>query len=253
MKESMMKRIMNYFAVKIQKNADLRYGREFITEFASKAFTDRGGKYIILDIGAGEGIDLGNINKRINSKIIRMYGVESYLPNCKVLDKKGIGTIEIDIEKERLPFEDASVDLIIANQIIEHTKEIFWIFSEISRVLKPGGKCVVGIPNLASFHNRIMLFLGIQPPCIDTVGPHVRGFTHNSFKDFIELDGYFEILDYKASNFYPFPPKLSNRLCKVFPKCGVALFFYIARTNKKGLYIDVLKQRFFETPYYTGN
>lgn len=56
MKESMMKRIMNYFAVKIQKNADLRYGREFITEFASKAFTDRGGSILFLILVPGKGL-----------------------------------------------------------------------------------------------------------------------------------------------------------------------------------------------------
>ncbi|MEK6620867.1 MAG: hypothetical protein AABZ13_00100, partial [Planctomycetota bacterium] len=36
------------------------------------------------------------------------------------------------IENEILPLKDESINIIIANQILEHTKEIFWIFKEFS-------------------------------------------------------------------------------------------------------------------------
>lgn len=248
-----MDKLVSFFAKKIQKHADLRYGREIISEFVRKIQVDRS-EVKVLDLGAGSGIDLVNAKKQLEKKCkcIKMFGVETYEPNCMNLRKKGIEVIKLDIEKGVLPFEDGELDIVIANQIIEHTKEIFWIFSEISRVLKPNGVCIIGIPNLASFHNRIMLFLGMQPPCIDVVGPHVRGFTYQGFRSFIELDNFFKIEKYKASNFYPFPPQISNVLCKLFPKSGVALFFYVRRTAKQGKYIEVLKDRFFETPYYRG-
>lgn len=246
-----MSGIVSFFAKRVQVNGDLRYGREIICEFAKRAYKKEP-EYVILDIGAGSGTDLRNVRQALGEQGITMYGVESYAPNCEQLTAQGIKTIQVDIERETLPFDTGSVDLVIANQIMEHTKEIFWVFSEISRILKPGGKCIVGIPNLASFHNRIMLLLGMQPPCIDVVGAHVRGFTYAGFKDFAELEGYFKVLDYKASVFYPFSPKLGSVLCKVLPKCGLAPFFYIERTNKEGSYIEVLKKRFFETPYYQG-
>lgn len=41
-----------------------------------------------------------------------------------------------NIERDSLPLADGQADLIIANQILEHTKEIFWIFHEVSRSLK---------------------------------------------------------------------------------------------------------------------
>lgn len=245
--------IVDFFAKKIQKHADLRYGREIISEFVKKVPVT-GTELKVLDLGAGPGIDLANAKKQLEKKCknIKLYGLETYGPNCEKLRKRGVEVIDLDIEKGVLPFADGELDIVMANQIIEHTKEIFWIFSEISRVLKPNGICIIGIPNLASFHNRIMLMLGMQPPCIDVVGPHVRGFTYPGFKSFAELDGFFKIEEYKASNFYPFPPKISKVLCKLFPKSGVALFFYIRRTDKKGRYIEVLKDRFFETPYYRG-
>lgn len=245
--------VVDYFAKRIQKHADLRYGREIISEFVEKV-PGRGTEIKVLDLGAGPGIDLSNAGKRLKKKYknVTLYGVETYAPNCDKLRKKGIEVIDIDVERSVLPFADGELDIVMANQIIEHTKEIFWIFSEISRVLKPNGRLIIGIPNLASFHNRVMLLLGMQPPCIDVVGPHVRGFTYPGFKSFAELDGFFEILEYKASNFYPFPPQISKLLCKWFPKSGVALFFYLRRTGKEGRYIEVLDNRFFETPYFKG-
>lgn len=245
--------IVNWFAKRIQKHADLRYGREVIKEFVEKVPIENS-EVKVLDLGAGPGIDLVNARDVLVKKCgeVKLYGLETYPPNCEMLRKEGVQVIELDIEKGKLPFQDGELDIIIANQIIEHTKEIFWIFSEISRVLKPNGVCIIGIPNLASFHNRIMLMLGMQPPCIDVVGPHVRGFTYAGFQSFAELDGYFAIKEYKASNFYPFSPRVSSILCKLFPKSGVALFFYLTRTEKSGKYISVLKNRFFETPYYVG-
>ena len=39
-----------------------------------------------------------------------------------------------NIERDDLPLADGQADLIIANQVLEHTKEIFWIFHEVSRL-----------------------------------------------------------------------------------------------------------------------
>jgi len=83
----------------------------------------------------------------------------SAIANVKHAQQQGIVVHSLDIERDRFPYADASVDLIVANQIIEHTKEIFFIFSEISRVLKTGGLAIIGVPNLGSLHNRIALLL----------------------------------------------------------------------------------------------
>ena len=43
--------------------------------------------------------------------------------------------------KGTAPFEDETVDILIVNQILEHCKEIFWIFHELTRVLKDFFAC----------------------------------------------------------------------------------------------------------------
>lgn len=237
---------------KINKN--LNYGRNIIKNWSKDyIFQLQNEKISILDLGLGTGIDILNIKNEINKyKKLGLYGIESYEPNVELAMKNGIKVISGDIEKEQYKFLDQSIDVVLANQILEHTKELFWIFSEISRILKPKGIFIVGVPNLASFHNRLLLLMGKQPTSIRTFGPHIRGFSSKDFIKFIEKDGYFKVIKTAGSNFYPFPSTLARILAKIFKNGAVSSFYLIERTNKIGNYIDVLEKNFFETPFYKG-
>lgn len=248
---------MNVF-YRMKKGTEyLNYGREIITDYCIKCTKDceKSGNIRILDLGAGAGTDLQNCRKKLaggGRTGIELWALESYAPNVERLKKQGIQVRCFNIERDRFPFQDESMDFIIMNQILEHTKEIFWIFSEVSRVLKINGGCIVGVPNLASLHNRIALLAGRQPTSIRALGPHVRGFTKKDFVKFIETDGYFKAEYFAGSNFYPFPPGISRILAGVFPNLAVSIFWGIRRTNRKGCFIHILDDRFYETPYYRG-
>lgn len=238
----------------------LNYGRDIITGYCrrckERSESESGVPFRILDLGAGHGTDLINCRKNIvggGKNSVELWALESYQPNIDLLKKQGIKVRRFHIEKERFPFEDESVDFVIMNQVLEHTKEIFWIFSEISRILKKGGGCIVGVPNLASLHNRIALLFGKQPTSVRALGPHVRGFTKKDFMDFVEADGYFKVEYFAGSNFYPFPPRISRILARIFPGCAVSIFWGVRRTEKRGCFIQVLDSRFYETPYYRGS
>ena len=110
----------------------------------------------------------------------------------------------------------------------------------------------MGVPNLASLHCRIALLFGEQPPVIRVLGPHVRGYVMRSLKEFAECRGYFEVLETRGSNFYPFPPWISRILARGFPDLAVSLFFRIQRTAKPGTFAEVLSKIPFETRYFTG-
>jgi SAM-dependent methyltransferase len=45
-----------------------------------------------------------------------------------------------------LPFPDASVDRVMASEVLEHIPDDAAAFAEIARVLKPGGRAVVTVP-----------------------------------------------------------------------------------------------------------
>ena len=82
-----------------------------------------------------------------------------------------------------------------------------------------GGKLIIGVPNLASLHNRILLCLGRQPSPIKTHSAHVRGYTKYDLLDFLQScfpEGY-ALKDFKGSNFYPFPPVVAKPLAQILP------------------------------------
>lgn len=236
-----------------EKSVYLDYGRDVIINMLSKYVSDIDrGTVKILDLGVGEGEDLKNIKGHFSSRRLSLYGIDSHEAHVRKAKEMGISVYCLNIEKEKLPFENKFFNIIIANQIIEHTKEIFFIFSEISRVLSYGGIVIVGFPNLAALHNRILLLLGRQPICSRMLGPHVRSITKGAFRAFITADGYFEILEVQGSNFYPFPPSIAKQLSRISPTLSISLYFCCRRTEKQGRFIDVLKTRYYETPYYLG-
>lgn len=233
----------------------LNYGREIIagwTKEFSLACNDRE-VLNILDLGCGHGDDLANIKKELGERKIRFFGIESYEPSQEDARRRGIEVANIDLERSVYPYPDDSMDVIIANQIIEHTKEIFWIFSECSRILRPEGVMIVGVPNLASLHNRMLLLSGDQPSSIELLGPHVRGITLPGFRRFIEADNIFKIESVKGSNFYPFPPLFSRYLSRLFPRFSVSLFVLIRKIHPTRQFREILVTRFYQTNFFTGN
>jgi SAM-dependent methyltransferase len=204
-----------------------------------------------VDIGAGEGFDLESA--RIIVPSAKLFAIELFEPNIVTLRGRGIEVYQIDIEKDILPFKDSSIDVVIANQILEHTKEIFWILHEISRVLKIRGRFLVGIPNLASFHNRLLLLIGKQPTSIQLHSAHVRGFTKSDFLKFLNIFGGYQLIDFKGSNFYPFLPLLARPLATMFPSLSWRIFFLFRKIKEyKNNFLNYLETQHLETFYYRG-
>jgi ubiquinone/menaquinone biosynthesis C-methylase UbiE len=75
-------------------------------------------------------------------------------------DKDGVGSHR-NIEKrvcsflDRLPFRDASFDVVTCNMVVEHLGDPPQCFAEIQRVLAPGGVVIFHTPNLRNY----MVFL----------------------------------------------------------------------------------------------
>lgn len=235
------------------KNADLNWGREIIVQsvvdFTSHSQLDT---FVILDVGVGQGDDLQNIVHQLPMVHFKLHGIENHPEYIQSAREKGITVSNIDIERDQFQYPDGSVDIVIINQVLEHTKEVFWIISEISRVLKPGGLLIVGVPNLAALHNRLALLLGLQPACIQLLSGHIRGYTRKALRDFIITDNYFSYQSMSGSNFYPFPRDMAKLLGTVFPSLAVGIFLTVTRTDKPGTYLKILERYTFETPYYHG-
>ena len=143
------------------------------------------------------------------------------------MKSKGIIVHHLNIESDPLPFPDHTISLVIANQILAHVKELFWIFHEISRALPVGGKVIIGVPNLAALHKRILLVCGWQPSPLKNNSAHERGFTKHDLMQFIEScfpGGYF-LRAFERSNYYSFPPLITKPLAALFPNLAWGIFF----------------------------
>jgi SAM-dependent methyltransferase len=230
----------------------LNFGREELSAFFDRIQPE---PRQALDLGAGMGFDLSGLREHFPS--CQAYGVELIPYKCAMLRHKGIVPISADIERDPLPFGDESTDVVIANQILEHLKEVFWVLHEATRVLSVGGSLILGVPNLASLHNRLLLLLGRQPTCIRTAGPHVRGYTLPDLREFLReaAPGIYCELAVRGSNFYPFPAPVARPLARLLPSLAVSLFLHFRKDRAyRGEILEYMRthRKYLETPFYAG-
>ena len=116
---------------------------------------------VLLDLGCSD----GEVTNRIAARagVARVVGVELIEPLAQEARSRGIEVVGADLNA-RLPFEDASFDVIHSNQVIEHLWNTDNMLREIRRLLRPDGYAVVSTNNLASWHNVVSLVMGWQPP-----------------------------------------------------------------------------------------
>ncbi len=94
------------------------------------------------DIGAGTGfITEGLIEKGL--KVIAVDQSKAMLDKLK-LKFPSCAQIECRVgEAEKLPVEDDSVDYVFANMFLHHVENPLQAITEMTRILKPGGKLVI--------------------------------------------------------------------------------------------------------------
>jgi SAM-dependent methyltransferase len=98
----------------------------------------------LLDVGAGAGV-VPQMNLRGHfGKVVGIDPDERVLGNLH-LDEARVGFVE------SIPFPDNTFDLAIADNVLEHLADPVVSFSEIRRVLKPGGLFLAKTPNLLHY------------------------------------------------------------------------------------------------------
>jgi SAM-dependent methyltransferase len=98
---------------------------------------------VVLDLGCGAGTDL-LIAAQMTGPTGRVIGVDM---TPAMLDRARASALEMGLENvelhesliESLPLEDASVDVVISNGVIDLVPDKDAVFDEIDRVLRPGG------------------------------------------------------------------------------------------------------------------
>jgi methionine biosynthesis protein MetW len=169
----------------------------------------------LLDVGCWDG--LGTLRYAESLGGARAHGIEVFEAQAVEAERRGIEVARVDLEADVFPWPDASMDVVVCNQVLEHLKNIWQPLAEMHRVLRPGGYALLSVPNLASLHNRVLLATGRQPTSIRTFGPHVRGYAFGEFRALVERDGAFRVMRALGVGFHPVPAPWGAPLARLWP------------------------------------
>lgn len=190
---------------------------------------DKNRKAHLLDLGCDDGVLTMRYAKIIGTKTIT--GVDIIASRLKVAKSLGIKTVKANLN-EVLPIKTSTIDVIHANQVIEHIGDLDTFASEMYRVLKPGGYALVSTENGSSWVNIVAAIMGWQifsstnmsgkrlgignPFSIhgDEVlelssWTHKTIFNIRGLREFLEVHG-FEIVDMKGAGYFPLPAMIGN-------------------------------------------
>ena len=111
----------------------------------------------VLDLGCRDGA-LSSAYAEGNEVI----GVDADKEALAEAQKLGIETRWADLD-EPLPFEDASFDVVVAGELLEHLRDPVRLVGDVRRILRPGGTFVASVPNAFRLKNRLRFLLGRKP------------------------------------------------------------------------------------------
>lgn len=125
----------------------------------------------VLDIGCAKGF----LVYALQEQGIDAYGVDVSEYAIANAPKEVAGALMLaDGEQHNLPFQDASFDLILLLDVIEHLHSHNHLLSEIYRILKPHGICCLKTPILGSKQDK---------NDITHINVHSIGFWIKAFRD----------------------------------------------------------------------
>ena len=151
----------------------------------------------------------------------------------------------LNLETDRLPFEDGEFDLVVAMEILEHFAiDPGFVFREANRVLRDGGALLVTTPNLVSLQAIGRALNGVSPysfglyvPTNGAYGRHNREYTPHEVEGLGRYGG-FETLLVQTEDIYrqdEAPASLVNYMSREsFPLGSRGQnIFYLGRKSAK--------------------
>ncbi len=143
----------------------------------------------VLDIGAGTGA----LSAKLAASGWKVSACDLYP------EAFAVGGIECRVVRDgRLPYDDASFDVAVAVELLEHIEGHEALFAEARRVLRPGGVLLLTTPNILSLKSRMSFLLTgypysfptLDPAELDPVAQHITPFSLDRYRWRLAQSGF---------------------------------------------------------------
>ena len=127
-----------------------------------------------LDAGCGTSVIIQSLNE--------VFGMDFNLSKMRFLRRYGLPLVQGSAFA--LPYKSGSFDCLISSQVIEHIPMDEALFTEMWRVLRPGGRLIIGTPDYATVGWRIIepIYGALMPG-----GYHDEHITHYTRDGLLQL------------------------------------------------------------------
>jgi SAM-dependent methyltransferase len=203
------------------------------------------GPLYVADMGCGDGIVTAAVIAACaatSGADARVVGFDWSATALGAAAGRGVVAARASATPPGLPLADASQDVVIMSELIEHLVDTDGALAEARRVLRPGGSLVLSTPNLAAWYNRALLAFGVQPVFSEVslygiygrpgheVAGHLRIFTKRALAGLLAAAGFIDVAMSGAPyHDVPRPLRPIDRLLCRFP--GLAsILVAVART-----------------------
>jgi SAM-dependent methyltransferase len=192
----------------------------------------------VLEIGCFNGFVAEKIQQQGEKEVT---GIDRLEPALQQAAARGLQTILADVDESPLAFPANYFDGVVMGEVLDYVFDPDAVIAEVYRVLKPAGKLIVTVPNLASLGNRLRLLYGYPPfsfAARPRLGGYWRYFTFRTLQELLHDQG-FQVLVLQANvvtlPFYVLPGLRtffpgdqweryrlfsSAFLARLFPGCG---------------------------------
>ncbi len=138
--------------------------------------------------GAGRTLDIGCGSSRILIGLEDAIGLDIKMSKVRYIShhhaRGAVGSAFA------LPFADESFDCIICSQVLEHLPAAPVLFQEFSRLLRPGGRLIVGTPNYGNpLWPTIEFFYSLLLPRA-YANEHITHYTRRSLQEVLQQYGF---------------------------------------------------------------
>lgn len=207
-----------YFANQVRKS-DRKVAWQYGNIFALAGANPVGR---VLDVGCGAGPGL----RYLSARGVEAFGVDvmRYPLNEAQRMNSNFGLVQANVEYV-LPFADASFDVLLVSELIEHLRNGRHLLFDSYRILRPGGRIIVTTPNLWDVR-RVVAKVTKQPWSGETDPTHVNlysptrlvdemtsaGFTHVHWRTGVKPVFWISSRKLDIQMPVPYPPAIGNGL-----------------------------------------